>query len=156
MPGIPEHVELGGGSVSDLLADLRRAGTCMNAYAEQLLADKGFRIATQRHAVRVTSMQVSELGFSKPPRLEAILDRVHARGFELCTPEVAPRLVLQAPLLPTEQRLIVPARRIRSAADFPAAFYLVRRGDRLWLRGYVASDDHEWSLDARMLFRVSS
>jgi hypothetical protein len=39
-------------------------------------------------------------------------------------------------------------------ADLPSGFYIRRLPDGLWLRGYVASDDHVWDPDDHFIFCI--
>ena len=55
---------------------------------------------------------------------------------------------------PKGDRITISSHKISEDESFPNGFYLVRREDGVWLRGYRASSDHVWDPGEHMIFNV--
>ena len=136
---------IGGVSKDELRQRLASASVSLNAYAEQLFEAPEFTVSTERLQIRLVTVSLADLGFQTGGTLPAIFERAESVGYDLCPPEVAAHLRLQFPDQSAGPYLTVASPRLRpDHIDFPAGFYLRRREDGLWLRGYRTDDDWMW------------
>jgi len=140
---LPQSVVLtmGRRPLSGLVAELRRAGVRLNAYAEELLGAGLVEVALEPVPVRVEVHSVGALGWAEGASLDEVLHAVGDQGLAPCPLEVALLLRLAWREQPVSPRVVVASARARPDEAVPRGFYLRDDADGCWLRGYVASDD---------------
>jgi hypothetical protein len=160
------RITIGGVPAAALRARLQDAGVRCNALAEQMLADPRFPTAADPFPIALVAVAVADLGFPDGAILAHIRKAAAARGFVLCPLETAPHLRL-AYLEQPESAVVAAAVRHRAppgsltvvspslgeGEEAPRGFYLSRIAGEVWLRGYVAPDEHAWSPEDRIVFR---
>lgn len=163
---LPRSVLVGGLTGEQLADRLTAAGVLLNPYAKTFLAAATSEDAPEPEAVFVATRSVGALGLPEGGTLPEIFERATAQGLDLCPPATAaylrlvtqgqataPDSVLSTGRAPTGS-LTVASPRLREDYEFPARMYLrVIDGD-LWLRGYRCDDEHVWSADDTLVFRV--
>ena len=149
---LPQHVALtmGGQTLSELVAALRRAGVRLNGYAEELLGRERVGVAPESVPVRVEVHSVRALGWPEGAPLAQVLRGVADRGLDPCPLEVALLLRLAWLEQPVSPRITVASARAHPDEAVPRGFYLCDDADRCWLRAYVASDDWVAGPDERL------
>lgn len=163
----PRSVLVGGLTGEELAGRLTAAGVLLNPYAETFLTAAMSADVSEPEAVLVATRSVRELGLSEGGTLPEIFERAAVHGLDLCPPATAaylrlatldqataPDRVLSTGRAPTGS-LTVASPRLREDYEFPAGMYVrVIDGD-LWLRGYRCDDEHVWSADDTLVFRVA-
>lgn len=143
------ELRVGGVSKDALLRRLDEHSVSLNDYARALFADDGFKTSSRARVVRVAFTSLPEMGLPDGGTFDEILRRAAEVGLEPCPLEVAPHLRLDYLDQPVGPYLTVASRRLRPDPSTPNGFYLRRREDGLWLRGYRASPDHVYAADFR-------
>jgi hypothetical protein len=151
-------LRIGGVPKDELLARLEAAGVLLNAAARALFAESGFTTSAVPSSVEAVAVSVAELGFDRGATFASIVERAKTKGLQLCPLELAVHLRLELVDQP-EGHLGRPATQhcappgsmtvasapLTSDDETPKGLYLRRIDGALWLRGYRASADHEWS-----------
>lgn len=151
-PAIRRTVEVGGLSKTQLLAAFRRHGIAMNAYGETLFAAAEFTDSPSPRAVETLEVTTRDLGFPDGAMVTDLFARAREQGLELCPLELAAYLRLQYLDQPEGHWITIASPRPPAGSDLPSGFYIRRLPDGLWLRGYVATDDHLWGPDEHFIF----
>jgi hypothetical protein len=151
-PLISRTVEVGGLSKAELLAAFRRHKVSMNAYGEALFAAAEFADSVSPHPVETLQVTVRGLGFPDGAMVTDLFACAREQGLELCPLELAPYLRLQYLDQPEGHWITIASPRPPADSRLPSGFYIRRLPDGLWLRGYVATDDHVWGSDEHFVF----
>jgi hypothetical protein len=151
-PIIARTVDVRGLAKPELIRELARNEVSMNPYGELLFADERFTTSGESYRQKTVELRVRDLGFAKGETSEEIFKRASAFGLEVCPLELAPYLRLQFLEQPEGDRITISSHKISEDEAFPNGFYLIRRDDGLWLRGYRASSDNVWSPDEHFIF----
>ncbi|MEZ7171041.1 helicase [Sporosarcina sp. OR05] len=158
-------IQVGGLSKTQLLEKLQQHSIRINELGERLLADKSFTTSEHSYELRAVELTVSELGFANGATLQQIYAAAHKLGLQLCPLELGPHLrimyvdqpegfigkpshTMRAPY----GSITIASESIYEDEDFPKGFYLRKIDGELWLRGYVADDEHVWEHDDRFVF----
>lgn len=162
---MPHGLSVGGMPRERLVATLRREGIRTNRHADRLLESDRFIPPIASRPLRVTCRRVDELGLATGATFEAICAKALRSGLALPPLELGPYLRLAWRNQPegawghprTRHRAPPGAVTIASAPleiddTFPRGFYLRRIRGALWLRGYVAPDDHPFDASDRLAF----
>lgn len=158
-------MRVGALSRAQLVAALEAAGVGLNASAELLLRHEAFD--QQRvEAFEVVQRTVGQLGLTDGAPLSTVLATAQAQGLSLCPlvtgpylrlvmldQQSAPDSVLSNGSAPSAS-LTVASLPLDHGDVLPKGFYLRVVDGRPWLRGYHATDEHVWSPDDRLVFRV--
>lgn len=153
-PVIRRSVFVGGLTKPQLLNEFRRHSISMNDYGETLFAAAEFSQSPIPRAVETLELTARGLGFPDGVMVAELFARAIDAGLELCPLELAPYLRLQYLDQPEGHWITIALPRPPADADLPSGFYIRRLDDGLWLRGYVASDDHVWDADDHFIFCV--
>jgi hypothetical protein len=135
--------------LSGLVAELRRAGVRLNAYAEELLAGGRVGMAPESIPVRVEVHSVGALGWAEGAPLDPVLRDVGDQGLAPCPLEVALLLRLAWREQPVSPRITVASARAHPDETVPGLL-LRDDADGCWLRAYVASDDWVFGPEERL------
>jgi hypothetical protein len=158
-------VQVGAVSRAQLVAALEAAGVGLNSSAELLLRHEAFD--QQRvEAFEVVQRTVGQLGLTDGAPLSTVLATAQAQGLSLCPlvtgpylrlvmldQQSAPDSVLSNGSAPSAS-LTVASLPLDHDDVLPKGFYLRVVDGRPWLRGYHATDEHVWSPDDCLVFRV--
>lgn len=139
------ELRIGGESKDALLRRLAEHSVLLNRYARDLFADDAFETSAEARTVRVSFVSLPEIGMPDGARFKEILGRAADVGLRPCPLEVAPHLRLDYLDQPEGPYLTVASPEPRPGASTPSGFYLRRREDGLWLRGYVAGPEHVYT-----------
>jgi len=145
---------VGGLSRGELKNRLREKSIFTNKYAEMLLSDSSFTTSSAIARLNVITVSTEQMGLVKGGTTENVFSTALELGFHLCPVELAVHLRLQYYDEYEDSYLTVASKKLREANDYPAGFYLKRQNTNLWLRGYRASHDYEWSPESRFVFIV--
>jgi hypothetical protein len=163
-PTISRTVEMGGYTKSQLIQKMQQHAIFMNEFAEMLFANDRFTVADKKYTLTTIELTVSNLGFSEGATTIQIFYRAKQLGLELCPLEVGPYLRIQyldqpEGYLGKSQQNQAPYGSITIASEilnedinFPKGFYLRRIKGELWIRGYVADEQHVWGPNDHFVF----
>jgi hypothetical protein len=149
---IVRTIPVGGLAKRELMDELRRNSVQWNAYAERLFADDRFTTSEASTLLTTVEVTVGDLGFPKGTTTEPLFQRARDLGLELCPLELGPCLRLQYLDQPEGFWITIASQKISPEDGYPNGFYLRRREDGLWLRGYWASPDHIWEAGEHFVF----
>lgn len=149
---IRRTVLVGGRTRAELRDEFRRHAISMNTYGEALFAAASFAETGSSRPVETVEVTVRDLGFPDGTMVAQIFARAQQLGLELCPLEMAPYLRLQYLDQPEGHWITIASPRPPADSNLPSGFYVRRLPDGLWLRGYVATDDHVWGPDEHFIF----
>lgn len=147
-------VNIEGLSKKDLTKKLKSNNILTNTYGDILFSSSNFYTSEQVFSKNTIELSLLDLGFIKKPVSEQIFKKAKSLGLDLCALELASYLRLQYTELPLGQIITIASKKINENEEFPSGFYVINREDGLWIRGYRAFPDYEWSLDSRFIFEV--
>lgn len=164
-PVVIRYVELGGLTKGELIQKLQQNSIMMNEYGDKLLSDDRFTTSETIYTLKTVELTIRDLGFPEGATLPRIFKRSSELGLELCPLELAPYLRLEyldqpeGNLEKQSRQHQAPTGSITIASEivskddeFPKGFYLRNINGVLWLRGYIADDQHVWSPNDRFIF----
>lgn len=152
MDSIPHNIFVGGTSKNNLKDALARHDVKTNEYAEMLFEDASFKVSEAVYSARPVQISVANLGFADGATTESIHNAAKNRGLSICPLEVGPYLRLHFLKQAEGPWIVVASKKLHEDDKFPNGFYLQRRKDGLWLRGYRASNSHIWSPEDLFVF----
>lgn len=141
------ELRVGGVTKPDLLQRLAQQAVSLNEYARDLFADADFETSPVARDVRVAFVSLLELGLPDGGLFDDILAQAATLGLVPCLLEVAPHLRLSYLDQPEGPYLTVASLKLRPGAATPNGFYLRRREDGLWLRGYESGPENIYPPD---------
>lgn len=145
-------ITFGGKSKLKLLEELQKNDVLINEYGMQILENDAFKTADQVQSVQLVELAASDLNFSEKPTTQQLFKKAEESGFELGPIELALHVRLHYLDQPQGARIMVASERVTENNNDPNGFYLQRRDDGLWLRGYKAEARHLWELDEHFIF----
>jgi len=151
-------VWIGGLSKEELLQNLKNNNISINEYGLQIINYKGFTIKPTREKSQTVEISLGDLGFSKGATTQEVYKQAQEFGFKLCPSELAVHMRLQyidfnQPIDPVSGNWQnIAMKELSAELDFPRGFYLRRREDGFWIRGYRSSPEHLWSPSDRFVF----
>lgn len=151
-PAIVRTVEAGGLTKAELLQQFQRHSISMNEYGKRLFEDAGWTPSVSPYSLETVELTVRQLGFPDGTTWPELFERASQLGLSVCPVETGPFLRLQYRDQPQGFWITIASQKLSADPDFPNGFYLRRLEDGLWLRGYVASDDHVWDPDDHFVF----
>ena len=149
--GIHRSLPVGGLTHSQVLSELQQRSVSMNVQGETLFRELRFEEFLTVQVLETVEVTVCELGFTEGATTAAIFERARALGLALLPLEAAPYLRLHSLDQPPDGVYVTIASPPRASP--PSGFYLRSLPDGVWLRGYTASDDWEFGVGERFLFR---
>ena len=149
--GIHRSVPVGGLTHSQVLSELQQHSVSMNVQGETLFRELRFEKFSTVEMVQTVEVTVGQLGFAEGATSAAIYERARSLGLTLLPLEAAPYLRLHYLDQPSDVVYVTIASPPRTSP--PSGFYLRSLPDGLWLRGYTASDDWEFGVGERFVFR---
>lgn len=162
---ITRTIELGGRTKEQLVQSLREKSIQLNEYGEKLLQDEKFTTTETKYSLETVELTVASLGYPEGATTNQIFTKAMELNFQLCPLELAPYLRLEYLDQPeanvgiAEKRQQAPTGSVTIATEkltndvnFPNGFYLRRMNGELWLRGYVADDEHIWNPEDHFIF----
>lgn len=155
---ILKEVWIGGLTKDELLQNLNIKNIGINEFGLQILNHKNFTTSPIKTKITTIIISVGDLGFQKGAPTKDIYQKAEELGFKLCPAELGPHMRLQ--YIDSNQPIDPPKgswenigmKKLSDEPNFPNGFYLRRREDGFWLRGYQASPDHMWSPTDRFIF----
>jgi len=156
-----ETITIGGKSKQDLESELDRAsGIQLTDYARSMIRSDQFTTLPNPEQIDLAILQVLDLGIKKVYPTTA---EIHAwvggsDYFDFVPAEVGPHYRLQNGNQPQGEVLFMGMKPIADSDGYPRVFAVEHAADGLWLHGYWARPDDEWSPDDRLVlgFRKSS
>lgn len=146
-PARARELLVGGVSKEDLLERLARNSVLLNDYARALFADERFGTSPEPRRVHVAIVTLNQLGLADGGTFKEIVQRAAAVDLSLCPLEVGPHLRLTYLDQPEGPYLTIASAPLSPDGAGPTGFYLRRRKDGLWLRGYRADAEHVHARD---------
>ncbi|WP_042148328.1 hypothetical protein [Paucisalibacillus sp. EB02] len=164
-PAITRTIEVGGLTKFELFQKMEQNSIMLNEYGETLLSDERFTTSETTYTLKTVELTIRDLGYPDGSTLPRIFKRSSELGLELCPLELGPHLRLkyldqpdgntrnlsqqnQAPF----GSITIASEIVSEDDDFPKGFYLRNINGVLWLRGYIADDQHVWSPDDHFIF----
>ncbi|MEO2259629.1 helicase [Paenibacillus amylolyticus] len=158
-------VNVGGLTKPQLIQKLDQHSILLNKYGEQLINDERFIVSNTKQSLQTVELTVRQLGFSDGATTLQLFRRANELGLESCPVELGPYLRLQyldqpeigSTYISEEKKapsgsITIASEALTEDIDFPKGFYLRRKNDKLWLRGYLADHLHTWSPHDRFIF----
>lgn len=152
------EVWIGGLSKEELLQNLNDNKISINEYGLQIINHKNFIITPTREKLQTVEISLSDLGFSNGATTQEVYQQAQEFGLKLCPSELAVHMRLQyidfnQPIDPVSGHWQnIAMKELSDDLDFPRGFYLRRREDGFWIRGYRSSPEHLWSSSDRFVF----
>lgn len=137
-------------TTKDLSKTLTSNGFRISDWAGDIL--KKTTLASAETEIELVLVTVSDLGFTKATRRDAIYDRAKELGLDLVPAEVGPQLRLQYNDQPLNEWMIMAMEPIASSDGFLHVFYVGRHDDGRWLITRVGYPDGMWLPDRRWVF----
>ncbi len=149
---------IGGMSKSTVLEKLKKNKISLNDFALKFINHNEFKLSSSKEKLQTVEISVSDLGFPNGATINEICQKVHELGFRICPHELGIHLRLQ--YIDFNQPIDLPKGKWQSIIvkghfdepGFTLGFYLRRREDGFWLRGYRASLDYLWDPVDRFIF----
>lgn len=135
-------------------SELEKKDFRIGDWARDVLKQKAFTIAAQEEDVDLVSLSVTDLGFKKGARYDAICTRGLELGLELCPAEVGPQLRLQYLDQPRGEWLVIAMGALRGSDGRLSVFRVAHDDDGRWLGTCCADPDDFFGGDRRFVFRL--
>lgn len=154
------EVCIGGMSKTELLEKLNENKIGLNELALKFINHDQFTTSSSKKKLKTVEISVSDLGFPNGAIINEICQKANEFGFKICPQDLGLHLRLQyidlsQPIDPPRgnwQNIIVQG--LTDEPGFTQGFYLRRREDGFWLRGYRASLDYLWDPADRFIFFI--
>ncbi|RDW17289.1 helicase [Oceanobacillus chungangensis] len=164
---ITRTVEVGGLTKPQLIQKMQQHSIFMNELGEKLFADDNFTTSAKKYTLKTVELTVRNLGLPEGATTTQIFNSANQLDLNLCPLELGPHLRM-AYMDQAEGYSGKPSRRnqapygsitiaseiLNEDKNFPKGFYLRRIKGVLWLRGYVADEQHVWSADDHFIFCI--
>ena len=161
----PHRLRIGGLTRGGLVEALKTSAVLLNATAKALLEDAVFD-QVEVEDVEIVERTVGELGFPDGATLFQVFAAAQERGLRLCPPtagpwmrlsmldqQTAPDSIMSKGRAPSGS-ITVASIPLREDDEYPKGFYLRVVDGVPWLRGYRCTEQHNWSADDWLLFRL--
>lgn len=145
-------VEVGGLTKAALLREFRQHEISLNDYGKRLFEDASWAPSNSARRLETVELTARRMGFPEGATTAQLFQRAVDTGLSLCPLELGPFLRLQYLDQPERFWITIASRKLSEDPGFPNGFYLRRLADGLWLRGYIASDDHVWDAEDHFVF----
>lgn len=149
-----EHIEIGGKTGEQLLAELEQAKINVSPQSEYMLKSSEFMLGQHVEDVTLICLSVADLGFSRNTTTDQIYQRAVDFGFELCPHGVGPEYRLKYQNQPMNESIVVGMKQITGSDRDPHVFNLWRTDNDLLLNDVWAEPDREWHPNYKFVFRL--
>ena len=155
-----KDIWVGGLSKEDLLKNLKIKGIGINEFAMQIINHNDFTVSPIRKKLRTVEISIGDLGFLKGAATQEVYQKAKELGLKYCPPELGLHMRLQyidfnQPIDPPKGNWQnIAMKKLSDDPDFPNGFYLRRREDGFWIRGYRSSPEYLWDAGDRFIFLV--
>lgn len=155
-----KEIWVGGLSKEDLLHNLKSNNIGLNEFALQIINHNDFTLSPTRKKLRTVEISIGDLGFPNGATTKEVYQKAKEFGLKYCPPELGLHMRLQyidfdQPIdPPTGNWQNIAMKELSDDPDFPNGFYLRRREDGFWIRGYRASPEHLWDPNDRFIFML--
>jgi hypothetical protein len=134
---------------------MEQAGINVTSYADDMMKSPDFTTLPMPELLNTVRLTVQDLGFDRgTPTTDQIYKKATKLGLDLCPAEVGPHLRLQYTDQPVGEWFYVGMKQIAGSDGRPFVFGVERYGDGLWLYGYWAKPDDEWSPEDEFVFSL--
>lgn len=134
------NVEIGNHTNAELLQELKEQRIRFNPFALQLFEDQLIQTKQRVQTLSVLVTTPSELGAPFGATLAELLAHAALKGLEPCPLAVAPYLLLQDISLTKDEYITFASLPLAQEETYPRGWYLRKRDDGVWLRGYRCDD----------------
>jgi hypothetical protein len=128
------------------------AGGRIGDWANDILGQPAFTVATKETEVELIVAAVAELGFKDGAKYSDICERAKELGLGLCPAEVGPQLRLQYTNQPNGEWLRIAMEPITDSVGGLNLFSVGCYDGELWLNGYDGRPDYFWYGYNRFVF----
>jgi hypothetical protein len=146
-------ISIGGKTKEQLLKELEDKNIGMSRWAKEIINSPEFKVTPERKEIKIDIITVGELGLEDFSTTEQIFKKAKEKGYSLCSPEVAPELLLQC----EDYRgwTILGMEAIEDSGGDPSLLSASRDGDGRWLSAYCGEPGGMWSREGGFAFAVS-
>lgn len=145
-------------SKSELLKKLHENKIGLNEFALKFINHNEFKLSPAKEKLHTVEISVNDLGFPNGANINEICQKAHEFDLKICPHELGIHMRLQyvdlsQPIDPPKgkwQNIILQGH--FDELGFTLGFYLRRREDGFWLRGYRACLDYQWDPRDRFIF----
>ena len=158
-------VTIGGNTKQELYQVFQKQSIMMNDYAKTLFDSEHLVISSEKYTLDIVMLTVEALGFPHGAKMKTIINKAKSVGLHVCPLELGPymRLTwLEQPAVNSHSHskskkapygsVTIISDPVCEHDNFPKGFYLRNIDGVLWLRGYLADDEHIWNPDDYLLF----
>ena len=162
---VTRTIKVGGLTKPQLIQKMIQHSICMNKLGKVLFGDDLFTVTAETYSLKTVELTIHDLGFAEGATAAQIFEKAKNLGLELCPLELGPYLRIECLDQPegytgrlSQQNqapngsITIASKPLKQNDNFPKGFYLRRIEGVLWLRGYVADDEHVWKPDDHFVF----
>lgn len=139
-------------STNELRTTLMASGQGIGLWANEILGQSAFTVASEEIEVELVQVDNTTLGFKEGCPLRDSYKRARKLGLELCPHEVGPQLRLQYNDQPKDEWLFIAMRPIAVSGGRLSVFSVEHGGSCLWLHGDVGHPDKFVDGNQRFVF----
>ncbi|GGP11846.1 helicase [Oceanobacillus neutriphilus] len=151
---------------SQLMQRMKENKILLNELAEKLIASDYFEVSNECYQAKIIEIAVKDLDFVDGATTSQLFSKAANLKLHLCPLELAPYIRLAY----LNQKEGYDAHQLKNRAPYgsitvaskifcedisvPKGFYLRRIQGDLWLRGYIADEEHVWNPDDYFIFCI--
>ena len=147
-----KEISFGGFSKEQLMDRLAAADIQFNEYALTLFQHPLFSVNVDREKIKLVKVNLSQLELNNPATFQEITSSASKFGLKLCPLVLGAFLRLEYLDQPAGAYLHITSKKPEADENYPNGFYIRNLDQKLWLRGYRASEDYAWSIDNEFIF----
>lgn len=160
-------IEAGGYTKPELIQKMKENNILLNELAGKLIASDYFKVSKEQYQVKVVEVTIKDLGFIDGAVTSELFSKAADLQLNLCPLESAPYIRLayfnqregddeqqlenQAPY----GSITLASEILSEDLEVPKGFYLRRIQGDLWLRGYIADEEHVWKPGDHFIFCIN-
>lgn len=148
-----KEIEAGPMGKGELIQRMSERGIQFNTYAELLFENPSFQRLSAPQTFKLVKLKLREMDLDRPTIYDEIVKRAQTLGLQLCPLILAAYLRLEYLDQPEGPYLKIASPKVGETEDEPRGLYLRNLEGTLWLRGYRASDDWEYSPEMEFIFQ---
>ncbi len=160
-------IKAGGYTKPELIQKMKENKILLNVLAEKLIASDYFEVSKECYQAKIVELAVKDFDFVNGATTSQLFSKAANLKLQLCPLELAPYIRLayfnqgegydahqlknQAP----NGSITIASEILSEDLDVPKGFYLRRIQGNLWLRGYIADEEHVWNPNDHFIFCIA-
>ncbi len=139
------HLGTGPKTPGDFREALKDNEINLNHWANDILGQPAFTVATKETEIDLVKVTLAKLGFENDTNRDQICERAKELGLELCPAEVGPQLRLQYQDQPNDEWVLIGMEPIPNSDGNPNVFGMVYLVSELWFFSTWGFSNRVWS-----------